>query len=70
MTPLFRHSLPHHLPALIYSFSGGKLNIKFYFPATTEQNIAHVNLFHEPSDSSILRAVDAIDAIFADQVNP
>jgi hypothetical protein len=44
-------------------------NIKFHFPATTEQNIARVNLFRKPSDSSILRAIDAIDAIFSDQVN-
>ena len=46
------------LNQLIYGFSGGKKNIKFYFPATTEQNIARVNLFHKPSDSSILRACD------------
>jgi hypothetical protein len=45
-------------------------NIKFYFPTTTEQNIAHVNLFRKPSGSSILMAIDAIDAIFSDQVNP
>jgi hypothetical protein len=45
-------------------------NIKFHFPATMEQNIARVNLFRKPSDSSILRAIDAIDAIFSDQVNP
>jgi len=56
-----------HLPALIYGFSG---NIKFYFPATTEQNIAHVILFHKPCDSSILRVIDVINAIFSDQVNP
>jgi hypothetical protein len=45
-------------------------NIKFYFPATTEQNIAHVNLFRKPSNSSIVMAIDAIDAFFSDQVNP
>jgi hypothetical protein len=56
--------------ALIYGFSGGKKNIKFYFPATTEQNIARVYLFRKPSDSSILRADNVIDAIFSDQVNP
>ena len=53
----------HHLPALIYGFSGENKNIKFYFPATTEQNIARVNLFRKPSDSSILMAIDALVAI-------
>jgi hypothetical protein len=69
----FSQNIPaptHHLPALIYGFSGEKKNIKFYSPPTTEQNIARVNLFHKPCDSSILRAIDAIDAIFSDQVNP
>jgi hypothetical protein len=46
----------------IKGFFGGKKNIKFYFPATTEQNIARINLFRKPSDSSILMAIDAIDA--------
>jgi len=54
---------PHHLPALIYGFSGGKKNIKFYFPATTEQNIARVNLFRKPSNSSILMAIVALVTI-------
>jgi hypothetical protein len=60
----------HHLPAGIYGFFGGGKNIKFYIPATTEQKNAGVNLFRKPSDSSILMAIDAIDAIFSDQVNP
>ena len=38
-------------------------NINFYFPATTEQIIAHVKLFRKPSDSSILMAIDALVAI-------
>jgi hypothetical protein len=29
-----------------------KKNIKFYFPATTEQNIARVIFFRKPSDYS------------------
>ena len=60
----------HHLPALIYGFSGGKKHINFYFPATTEQNIAHVNLFRKPSDSSILMAIDALDAILSIHLLP
>jgi hypothetical protein len=36
---------------------------QFYFPATTEQNIARVNLFRKPSDSSIMMAIDALVAI-------
>jgi len=40
------------------------------FPATTEQNIALVNFFLKPSNSSILMAIDVINAIFSDQVNP
>jgi hypothetical protein len=60
----------HHLPALICGCFSGKKNIKFLFPAATEQNIARVNLLRKPSKSSILMAIDAIDAIFLDQVNP
>jgi hypothetical protein len=60
---------PHHLPGLICCFFGGK-NIKFLFPAAMEENIARVNLLCKPSDSTILMAIDAIDAIFLDQVNP
>ena len=51
-------------------FWQGKKSIKFYFPATTEQNFACVNLFRKPSDSSILMAIYAINDIFSDQVNP
>jgi len=40
-----------------------KKNIKFYFPATTEQNIARVNLFRKPSNSLILMAINALVAI-------
>ena len=47
----------------IYGFSGGKKKHQFYFPATTEQNIARVNLFRKPSDSSIMMAIDALVAI-------
>jgi hypothetical protein len=34
-----------------------------YFPATTEQSIARVNLFRKPSNSLILMAIDALIAI-------
>ncbi len=47
-----------------------KKNIKFLLPATTTENIIRANLFRKPSDSSILMAINAIDAIFSDQVNP
>jgi len=40
-----------------------KKNIKFYFPATMEQNIARVNLFRKPSDSLILMAINVLVAI-------
>jgi hypothetical protein len=53
-----------------HSFLAEKKNIKFLFPANTEENIARVNLLRKPSDSSILMAVDAINAIFLDQENP
>ena len=61
---MFMHSkcIPHHLPAGIYGFLAKK-NIKFYFPATTELNIARVNLFRKPSDLLILMAIDALIAI-------
>ncbi len=60
----------HHLPVLICGFFGGKKNIKFLFPAAMEEIIAPVNFLHKASDSSILMAINAIDAIFLDQVNP
>jgi hypothetical protein len=60
----------HHLPVLICGFFGGEKNLKFLFPTAMEENIAHVNLLRKPSNSSILMAIDAIDAIFLDQVNP
>jgi hypothetical protein len=41
----------------LWLFGGGK-NIKFYFPATTEQNITRVKLFRKPSDSSILMTIE------------
>jgi hypothetical protein len=53
----------HHLPVLICGFFGGKKKIKFLFPAATEENIAGVNLLRKASDSSILMAINAIDAI-------
>ena len=51
--------MEHHLPALIYGFFGGKKNIKFLFPATTEKNITRVNFLCEARESSILMAIDA-----------
>ncbi len=39
--------------------------IKFLFPATTEENIARVNLLRKASDSSILMAIIALDAILS-----
>jgi hypothetical protein len=65
-----RETTVHHLPANIYSFSGGKKNIKFFSPATTEQNIAHVNLFHKPSVSFYLMAIVAIAAIHQECIIP
>ena len=40
-----------------------KKNIKFLFPATTEKNITRVNFLREARESSILMAIDALDAI-------
>jgi hypothetical protein len=62
--------LAHHLPANIYGFFGGKKNIKFFFPATTEQNIARVNLFRKPSVSFYLMAIVAIIAIHQECIIP
>jgi hypothetical protein len=54
---------PHHLLAGgIYGFFGKKKH-QVYFPATTEQSIARVNLFRKPSNSLILMAIDALIAI-------
>ncbi len=61
--------LSHHPPANIYGFSGGKKNIKF-FPATTEQNIAPVNLLRKPSISFYLMAIVAIVAIHRECIIP
>jgi hypothetical protein len=58
------------LPALIYGFFGGKKKIKFLFPAATEENIARVNLLRKASDSSILMAIDALDAILSIHLLP
>ncbi len=60
----------HHLPALICGFFGGKKKIKFLFPAATEENIARVNLLRKASDSSILMAIDALDAILSIHLLP
>jgi hypothetical protein len=51
-----------YLPANIYGLSGGK-KINKFFPATMEQNIARVNLFHTPSISFYLIAIVRIFAI-------
>ncbi len=61
---------PHHLPALIYGFFGGKKNFEFYFPATTEQNITRVNFLRKARESSILMAIDALDAILSIHLLP
>jgi hypothetical protein len=53
---------PHHLPAGIYGFFGREKTVSFFF-VTMEQNIACVNLFHKPSDSLILMAIDVLVAI-------
>ena len=60
----------HHLPALIYGFFGGKKNIKFLFPATMEKNITRVNFLREARESSILMAIDALDAILSIHLLP
>ncbi len=44
--------------------------IKFLFPAATEENIARVNLPRKASDSSILMAIDALDAILSIHLLP
>jgi hypothetical protein len=44
--------------------------IKFLFPAATEENIARVNLLRKASDSSILMAIDALDAILSIHLLP
>jgi hypothetical protein len=41
-----------------------------FFSATTEQNIAHVNLFHKPSVSFYLMAIVAIVAIHWECITP
>ena len=43
--------------------TGGEKNIKFFFPATMEQNIARVNLFRKPSVSSHLMAIAVLVTI-------
>jgi hypothetical protein len=60
----------HHLPANIYGFSGGKKKHQVFFPATTEQNIARVNLFRKPSVSFYLMAIVAIVAIHQECIIP
>jgi hypothetical protein len=44
--------------------------ISIFFPATTEQNIARVNLFREPSVSFYLMAIVAIIAIHQECIFP
>ncbi len=44
--------------------------IKFLFPAATEENIARVNWLRKASDSSILMAIDALDAILSIHLLP
>ncbi len=51
------------------AFLTGK-NIKFFFPATTEQNIARVNLFRKPSVSFYLMAIVMIIAIHQECIIP
>jgi hypothetical protein len=65
--PLLNH---HHLSANIYRFSGGEKKHQVFFPATTEQNIARVNLFHKPSVSFYLMAIIAIVAIHQECIIP
>jgi hypothetical protein len=64
-----KFSIRHHLPANIYGFSGKKKTPSF-FPATTEQNIARVNLFRKPSVSFYLMAIVAIVAIHQECLIP
>ncbi len=45
-------------------------NIKFLFPATTEKNITRVNFLREARESSILMAIDALDAILSIHLLP
>ncbi len=45
-------------------------NTSSFFPATTEQNIARVNLFRKPSVSFYLMAIIAIIAIYQECIIP
>jgi hypothetical protein len=51
------------------AFQAGKKTSSF-FPATTEQNIAHFNLFLKPSVSFYLMAIVAIVAIHRECIIP
>jgi hypothetical protein len=54
-----RSSPPHHLPSV------------FIFPPPRNKTSSMlIYLFRKPSDSSILMAIGALDAIFSHQVNP
>jgi hypothetical protein len=59
-----------YLPPHIYGFSGGEKKHQVFFPATTEQNIARVNLFRKPSVSFYLMAIVAIVAIHQECIIP
>ena len=48
----------------------GKKNFMFLFPATTEKNITRVNFLREARESSILMAIDALDAILSIHLLP
>jgi hypothetical protein len=51
------------------AFLAGKKH-QVFFPATTEQNIARVNLFRKPSISFYLMAIVAIFAIHQECIIP
>jgi hypothetical protein len=53
----------HHLPAGIYGFSGGKKNIKFYFPPPWNKTSHLLFFFRKPSISTHLMAIVALITI-------
>jgi hypothetical protein len=60
---------PYQSQRTSMAFLAGKKTSSF-FPATTEQNIARVNLFREPSISFYLMAIITIVAIHQEYIIP
>ena len=47
----------------VFYGGGGKKKLDVFFSATMEQNITRVNFLRKARESSILMAIDALDAI-------